>query len=220
LLDVRHDDYPTPTAINEKLKVLPFSSSHFADPTRLASLKNTLKSLFVGLEDEFWLDFHDGLGEAMINVVHHAYPATHLHDFPVRKRWWMTGAIDQENQRLSAIIFDQGVSIPGHLPRSGIREKVRAHMLKVHSYLPWQGDKVDDGEQIEAAIEVSRSSTGEPGRGQGLSQVINLIENAGGGRVRILSRRGEYIYEKGAKPIVRNLVTPIGGTLIEWDVYR
>ena len=36
---------------------------------------------------------YDGLGEAIQNVEDHAYPIGVFGDYPVAKKWWMTGAV-------------------------------------------------------------------------------------------------------------------------------
>ena len=76
---------------------------------------------------------------------------------------------------------------------------------------------------IKATMEKRRSSTNESNRGRGLVQIQNLIDHAQAGRLRISSRSGEYIYQKGEgkegeNVRSRTLKGDIGGTLIHWSL--
>jgi hypothetical protein len=60
---------------------------------------------------------YDGLGEAIQNVEDHAYPIGAFGDYPVARKWWMTGAVEPSKKRFTIAIYDHGVSIPVSLPR-------------------------------------------------------------------------------------------------------
>ena len=70
---------------------------------------------------------------------------------------------------------------------------------------------------IEAALEVSRTSL-TSGHGQGLRDVVSPVDQLEGGRVRILSGKGQVLYEKGGKLGKVERTQHLGGTLIEWTI--
>lgn len=203
-------------------KILPFRSGRQTNSLAAAELRDTLKTLFEDLNDSQWLACYDCLIEAMGNVGYHAYPKRNRHlwsRFPVFDRWWMTGSVDPASNRMTIICFDQGVSIPGSLPRTKFGEHVRGYLLEVLNAVGF--DQVDDGGLINAAMEVSRTSTGQYERGLGLAQMRALIENNADGHMRIISRQGEYNFNKEAgKPTFLNRKDTIGGTLVEWELWR
>jgi hypothetical protein len=50
--------------------------------------------------------------------------------------------------------------------------------------------------------------------------MLDFVDNSADGYLRIVSRRGEYVYHKGQQPIVHEHPTSVGGTLIEWQIQR
>jgi hypothetical protein len=154
--------------------------------------------------------------EGIVNVVRHAYPADGI--FPIRpvKRWWMTGAVDREQGWTTAVIFDQGITIPVSLPNwasyAGYQRRIAAKL----GLVPSANDVKSDGEAIAAAVEESVSSTGEPHRGHGLAQMRDFVDKCRRGRLRIMSRHGEVIFREGGGIEINNYDVSIGGTLIEW----
>lgn len=155
-----------------------------------------------------------GLTEAMTNVAQHAYPKDTFAGVPANyRRWWMTGSYHQINRSMRILILDLGVGIPATLPNSGLWETIRSLLAQISGS--------NDADMIAAAVEAGRTSTGQAGRGYGLYEVRQFVEQSASGRLRILSGQGEVIYEKGhERPMKRTLSFPIGGTLIEWEVLR
>ncbi len=126
------------------------------------------------------------------------------------QKWWMFGAYDASRKLLTCSFFDRGVGIPATLPLKYPWEKIR----RVLSGL---GLPETDASLIAAATVMGRTSTGAGHQGRGLADVMAFVERSDGGRVRILSRRGRYLYDGGRKrPSL--LPSPIGGTLIEWEI--
>jgi len=191
-------------------QMLKFCSGRNSDGSLARQLSNSMVEIAGPIDASQFL--YAGLTEAMTNVCQHAYPEEDEVPIDIR-RWWMTGSYDERAHRMRFVLLDLGVSIPKTLPRSGKWEQIRG-------LLPQQLVN-DDAAMIEAAVEIGRSSIDRAGRGLGLDEVREFVENSHAGKLRILSRRGEVTYEKGiAKPVRRTLTTPFGGTLIEWEVFR
>lgn len=173
-------------------------------------------------KEERWLERAEGiyniLVEAMDNVINHAYPKDMHFSLRTVRRWWMTAAIDKVERKLTVAIFDQGVSIPVSLPhwrRYGRFKKVLRRILGIDHD---SSNIAQDGEAIRLATRVAASSTRLPHRGKGLGFMQEFIDECRGGRLRIISRCGEYRYTKGEAPIVMSHPVTIGGTLIEWEL--
>lgn len=162
---------------------------------------------------------YDGLGEAIQNVEDHAYPAGFFGDYPVAKKWWMTGAVEPSKKRFTIAIYDHGISIPVSLPRWTRYEEFRASLAKAigSEYNPT--DHPDrDGETIAQAVQLGRSSTGKVWHGKGLAVIRDIIDNCEAGTVRILSRNGEYCCTAGQTPGHISHKSPMTGTLVEWEM--
>lgn len=153
-----------------------------------------------------------GLVEAMTNVVHHAYRTDLGDSTPENVRcWWMSGSYDNETHLLSIFFYDHGLGIPATLPRKYTTEKIQG-------ILEMLGLPDDEGGRIEAAMEIGRTRTDSPGRGRGLSQIRDVISLHGNGRLRILSGKGEYLYDANGHTTRRTHAIGISGTLVHWDL--
>lgn len=159
--------------------------------------------------------FFRGLTEAMTNVSQHAYPD----DWDVgaikviKKGWWMLGHINKLRKELKIMIVDQGIGIPRSLPRT--------HRDVLPSLLAALKLETSDGAMIHAAMEVGRSRMGQTHRGKGLNDLKQIIDLCQSGTLRILSKKGEYVYRMRngkALSIVQGLETPLNGTLVEWTI--
>ena len=161
-----------------------------------------------------WRHLYRGIAEAMTNVRQHAYPANSK-EKPVHgsiQKWWMFGAYDADRRLLTCSFFDRGVGIPATLPVKYTWEKIRSALSRLGLGLP-----EDDASLIAAATVIGRTSSDARHQGRGLADVMAFVERSEGGRVRILSRRGRYLYD-GGKKRTSLLPSPIGGTLIEWEM--
>jgi hypothetical protein len=117
---------------------------------------------------------------------------------------------------LRIVFYDQGIGIPRSLPASGFYENI----LDLLSAVPMV-DRKRDEVLLKAAIEYTRSSTNEEGRGKGLKDLLNYIEQLGDGYISILSRRGLFKFTKSGdleSTKSEHFETPIEGTLIIWKV--
>jgi len=156
---------------------------------------------------------HDGITEAMLNARHHAYPGDFRPEIPVIPEFWVTGAWHPAKRLLRIMVLDQGVGIP-----ESIRQGTDPFHVKVMVWVAQKANLRNDADIIEGAMRTSRTSTGLAGRGHGFDNMAEFINNSADGRLRILSDRGEVVYEHGGTINTRLLPVSLGGTLIEWEV--
>ena len=149
----------------------------------------------------------------MTNVVHHAYPDGADYLYPtIENQWWMSGSVNHNKDCLTAIFFDQGVGIPATLPATYAIEKISEFLANL-------GLMDTDAARIKAAINLGRTSTDRPNRGRGLLNIRQFIAQSERGKLRILSGKGEYIFNSDGTEELKTHKQSIGGTLIQWLVY-
>lgn len=153
-------------------------------------------------------ELYTGITEAMTNVVNHAYADLQRKDgLSINLReWWMFS--QQHNGYLSVVFCDLGAGIPRTLPlkRPSVWERVRRFGKSLDAFA------------IEYAVQDSISRTGDDHRGNGLGQIVRVIEDVPGGQVMVLSNRGGYMMSHGAKKKLTHYGDNIMGTLINWRI--
>lgn len=155
-----------------------------------------------------------GIVEAMTNANQHAYELTRadgLNYEDLDKRWWMFTQVRDE--KLSVCFCDLGIGIPRSLPhkRPSLWANIKAKFI----------GKPPDGEAIRAAVDDSRSRTGQAHRGKGLKQLVAAMDGSKEGTLMIYSNSGCYFWRKdGARTYEKKLDyhESILGTLIIWRV--
>lgn len=164
---------------------------------------------------------YGGMFEAVLNSRSWAYPADADWEYPPLKNWWLTGAVDLNAGRVTVVVFDQGVSIPVSLPHwkhwNKLETRVRRALARTGLATP-VGDPANDGLAIRLAMTISKSQTDLPQHGKGLHTMVEVAQRARHGRLRIISRNGEYVWETGAKQKNTTYRNSIGGTLVEWTL--
>lgn len=164
---------------------------------------------------------YGGMFEAVLNSRSWAYPADTEWDYPPLKNWWLTGAVDLNAGRVTVAVFDQGVSIPVSLPHwrhwSVLESRVNRFLARAGLATP-VGDAANDGLAIRLAMTISKSQTDLPQHGKGLHTMVEVAQRARHGRLRIISRNGEYVWETGIKQKNTTYRNSIGGTLVEWTL--
>ena len=162
--------------------------------------------------------FLQAIGEALNNTSDHAYPQALGTELPNVGRWWITGAVDTAERRLTFAVYDQGVTIPSALPYGERRD----HMQRFVQKLTRQGydadDRTFDGHAIAAAVRTGASGTGASYRGHGLGLMRDYIRAYRPGRLRIVSRNGEFVACTGLKDEYRTRSMALPGTFVEWTV--
>ena len=153
-------------------KELKENDSHESD-TRYVQFRSGLKVEEKVIEElrEFDLDpyvsvpnrrlLFAAVTEAMTNVVHHAYSREGMVDG--LRKWCLSASRNAARKEIAILIYDQGLGIPGTLPRN-FSDRIR-------EILP-AGLSSDDARMIQAAHELSRSATREWNRGHGLQRDI------------------------------------------------
>jgi hypothetical protein len=197
--------------------VLPFRSGAKVEPTQVSGPDSVIGDLFafIGKDPKMETQLYAAVIEAMNNVRDHAYPQIYFDGVRHVRNWWLTGAADRESRRLTLSLYDQGVTIPVSLPTTIGRENiVRAFFALFNSpYDPL--DTEDDGRAIETAMQLSKTRTGLGHRGLGLAKIREVVDGLNGGRLRVISRCGEFIAEPSRKPVVKTSAIALEGTLVE-----
>lgn len=194
--------------------------------TNAADLQRTSEQLidlskFIDVEGPLNEDvvsaLNSALSEAMVNVSRHAYPG----DYPFKYRhvesWWVTASAHRLDGRLTIVMYDQGASIPITLPKKKWTQAIRDFVLRnltPHKEFEYQ----DDAAYIQGAMRRGETHTGEPGRGEGLPQMMELIDICGSGSLTIWSRGGFCRYQPGKRLVRDSYPWSVGGTLIEWVI--
>lgn len=221
LLEMEHQVVGSQT--DEEVRILKFVSGEKAEGERLGQLQERLVALLPKDEQErlLYAEPYGGMLEAALNSATWAYPSDHKWTYPVLPRWWMTGAIDTRNRTVTVAVYDQGVSIPASLPHWehwGKVDRMVQRLLAKSGLSAPAGDPIYDGEAIRLAMTVAHTNTKLPQHGKGLHTMREVVDRARSGRLRIVSRFGDCIWDKNKKPVTRNYANSIGGTLIEWRI--
>lgn len=201
--------------------VQPFVSGRRADGAELGRLQDALALLLPDTLREKLLtaEPYGGMLEAILNSYQWAYPEGHEWDYNVLKNWWLTGAVDQSTNQVIVCVYDHGVSIPHSLPlwthwdRVEFYAKTLLRKLKLSQPLDHYSN---DGIAIRTAMKIANSATKLPQHGKGLHTMVEVAKRARYGRLRILSRNGEYVWETGKSPKSFTHEYPLQGTLVEW----
>ncbi|MBE0456194.1 MAG: hypothetical protein ACTH5C_18305 [Pseudoalteromonas prydzensis] len=160
------------------------------------------------------------IGEAMLNVHHHAYndplssiekPRTNnskkLLVGEMGRRWWQCAWYDYLKDEWVFIICDFGVGIPHSLMESF--NKQNPMIL------------IENKEAMLKALSVGGSRFNEGGRGNGSEDMKRAVGRFCKDTDNLLIYSGgvKYQYSQGMEePSVENIATFFGGTLIEWTL--
>lgn len=151
-----------------------------------------------------------GIGEAMLNVSHHAYETVGRSDFTadlVRlggKRWWQCSWYDPEEGKAVFIICDLGIGI-----------------AKSYTSLKEGNHGIDETSLVREALSCGRSKYDGSGRGNGSEDIKRPVgqgctENE---TLLVLSGNSQYYYTSATtEPLCYHLKEYIPGTLIEWSL--
>jgi hypothetical protein len=161
---------------------------------------------------------YDGLVEAMTNSAQHAYLQARRDGLGARGNgeWWMFAK--EQNEQIIVLICDLGIGIPNSLPLTHEPGAVRELVASLGRA---SGMVLRDAALVGAAVKIGRSRLRESHRGKGLQDVVDVIDTAQSGVLRIHSNSGCYAYEVRdgiATQKYRNYRYSILGTLIEWVV--
>ena len=150
--------------------------------------------------------FSRGVSEAMLNVIHHAYPEGEVHNeydmySEVGNRWWQYSYYDVAKKKLVFIIYDKGIGIP----------------CSIGCIAP---QDMNDGEKIEFVMRKGITRFIEDSkRGTGYGDILKLAEISDKSRLLVYSDEGIYYLDR-AKNISKCGINKfrVNGTLIEWQI--
>lgn len=188
------------------LQFVPFQTGRRVDGTFANQIINALEAA-AGRAPKRQI-VYGGLVEAMMNVHNHAYKIHRDEVFRREPNWWLAGAYDAGTQTLEFVAYDQGSGIPASIPRDPTYFGLIRRLIK----------GPEEADLIEAAIELGRSSTDRPERGNGMWTICRVAEELDGSTVRILSGRGEVVYSPGSGLTKKDHRNPFCGTLIQWKL--
>jgi hypothetical protein len=153
------------------------------------------------------------VGEAMTNVVNHAYVKRRFDRMPrpVEGNWWLFCREDKD--RLYVAVCDLGIGIPRSLPIKYSTEAI----LRTLGELSGGKKFASDAMMIQASMELKRTRTSTAGRGLGLNDMRRLVDEVDGSTMFLFSNRGLVRYKSG-KFERQNFKTSILGTLAVWVV--
>lgn len=213
----KNDEMPSEVIIQK------FISGSQAEGEPVGKLQEALANLLPSDLGEKLLEAepYGGMFEAILNSHSWAYPSEHDWDYPALCNWWLTGAVDREKGRVTVVVFDQGISIPVSLPHWKHWNKLedRARRLAARTRLSHPIEHFsNDGYAIRLAMTIAKSQTNLPQHGKGLHTMVEVAQRARHGRLRIISRNGQYVWETGQRPQMTTYGNPIGGTLVEWTL--
>jgi hypothetical protein len=200
---------------NNHLKLVKYIKGRCGDSKKTRLLSDSVRSI-VGEKIDKWAFLKTGLDEAITNVSHHAYPKN-MKVSEDDRNWYLTGSYNKETNELKIVFYDQGIGIPKSLPVSKFKERLVSVFSGVSSRL----EQVKHGILLKAAVEMSRSSTGEYDRGAGLPDLKEFVKERDEGYLSIISLKGLYKYtrQNGSEDVKSNNFTrELMGTLIIWSV--
>ncbi|WP_313526435.1 hypothetical protein [Shinella sp.] len=203
--------------------IQPFLSGQRAVGEELGKLQDALALL---LPDELrekllTAEPYGGMLEAILNSYSWAYPKGHEWGYDVLANWWLTGAVDKETNSVVVCAYDRGVSIPFSLPHWEHWGMLQSYAQKILRRLKLSSSldhSTNDGVALRLAMKIAKTATQLPQHGKGLHTMVEVAERARYGRLRILSRYGEYVWETGKRPRSFNHQYPLLGTLVEWHL--
>jgi hypothetical protein len=111
-------------------------------------------------------------------------------------------------------VYDQGITIPVTLPRRFGIDHVKAAFERWFRLSFDPADTKNDGAALDAAMRLSATSTAEHYRGKGLAKIREVVSQCQGGRLRIVSRNGQYIFD-GKNTQTTNMQVRLPGTYVE-----
>ena len=168
-------------------------------------IENVLKEKF-GEESETFDVVNTAIGEAIINVVNHAYTKDDEY-----KKWYLFLSIASD--KCNVIISDLGITIPNSIPT-----KITDGFLKrIFNIDSWFG--LDDGTKIEIATQYQKTSTQLSYRGKGFQDMKAVCDQIDGAMMMVHSKGGYWAKKTGEddeRIKKQTYKTAIDGTIVSW----
>jgi hypothetical protein len=210
-------ELPIPVAGDGRFLVLRFRSNTKVVSTEVGGEGSLLADLFaaIGGDASLRLNLYTAILEAMQNVIDHAYADQFFRGVRHVRAWWLSGAADLVNRELNIALYDQGITIPVSLPYRRGASQIKEAFGSLFGLQYDPSDTKFDGQAIEAAVQLSTTSTGKEYHGKGLSTMRDVVTACSKGHLRIVSRYGEYQVRAGGATSVELLTVPLRGTLVQ-----
>lgn len=168
-------------------------------------IEGVLKEKF-GEDSETFDVINTAIGEAIINVVNHAYTKDDQY-----KKWYLFLSITPD--KCNVVISDLGQSIPTSIPT-----KITDSVLKrVFNFTSW--GNLADAEKIEIATQYQRTSTQLAYRGKGFQDMKAVCDEIDGAVMAVHSKNGYWAKQtnNGSERFKKqNYKSSINGTIISW----
>jgi hypothetical protein len=187
------------------------------EDTNWSAAGEVLIDLFekVGGDQALRVNLLGAIVDAIENVRGHAYgQRSPLQERLIPPFWWLSGAADVSNRRLTLSIYDQGSTIPVTLPKVWSEGAISGAFQALFGRQSDVSSSDYDAEALEVAMKLSSTSTGLSERGKGLSKIRHVVSQCPGARLRVVSRRGNYSYHNGVDAYSLHGI-PLLGTYIE-----
>lgn len=168
-------------------------------------IEGVLKEKF-GEDSETFDVINTAIGEAIINVVNHAYTADDQY-----KKWYLFLSITPE--KCNVVISDLGLSIPTSIPTK-ITDNVLNRVFNLKSW-----GNLKDSEKIEIATQYQRTSTELSYRGKGFQDMKAVCDQIDGAEMAVHSKNGYWAKrtQNGSERFKKqNYQSCINGTIIFW----
>ena len=211
LLDVENTDFKDITNIN----VLKLESNDRSDGAFVEKFLSEIeKHLNVTLPSSPGRTRnYEGLQEAIENSVSHAYQGSNSTEYPWVRQHWLTASKDEDNMTVKIFIYDQGIGIPKSILQS--KDNYNKNII---SRVKSKFSSPSDGQIIEAAFEIGKTSTGDKGRGHGMHTMLDLLRDDKS-YIRVISGTGDVTkYRNSQNKVEQRLPSDLCGTLVEWSL--
>jgi hypothetical protein len=221
---------PRRTKESEYVRIFRFEAGELLESERMHRFVEQLNDALIAADPSALQDRRrraqnmrlvEGLIEATENTRLHAYPRHVRSDPHLAPKWWVAGAAYPAEKRLTLVVYDHGVTIPGSMEEGDSSWPGRAwakNVAKRYATLRGRPAEISDHVAIRLAMDWGTSSTGKAHRGKGLPVLRQIVENCREGHLLVMSRAGEYVYRRGAKATARALPVELPGTLIVWNL--
>lgn len=196
----------------EQVVLVELTSADVQDGAKVAQLQRDLMEIADVFEPKRYI--FRALLEATNNVIEHAYEEGVPLKYQNRKgnKWYATASYDPAKEALRFFVYDQGVGIPASL------QAKKDWMGPIKGLLDRVGLTEHDTDTIGAAFELGKTRTLQGERGKGLRDMLNVLDEAGSGYIRVLSGHGDYLVDSEGVVDKMRHSSHIGGTLVEWSI--
>lgn len=166
-----------------------------------------------------WDNLQGAIGEAMLNVVDHAYTRyeSEMVKEKIGPRWWLVS--QTLGDQLYIALVDKGIGIPTTIFETQ-KDKRAIEVLKRYFNMVQTRGVGPDSASIVTAIKYGQSRLKKRfgGRGTGLETVRKLVLDNPNGTLTIISNCGKYIFSYRSGEVTSEYDNSINGTLIQWNI--